>query len=244
MVNRPFAGDPFAPGATRRLAEPEQMDAAGVDERQLIRALRFIRRINNWLGYNKLLGQTTAAMIADMPDNRPVRILDVATGSADAYEHVAFWVATLKKKIDFVALDLHERTLSEARRFTRGDVPLVRGDALALPFDDGAFDVVITSMFLHHLPDELAAAALREMARVARHGVLAADLLRERAAYRWITLFTLFSHPMVKHDARVSVRQAFTIAEAEAMAQAAGLSGATVTRHFGHRFVLAYRSRV
>jgi SAM-dependent methyltransferase len=48
----------------------------------------------------------------------------------------------------------------------------VRGDALRLPFDDGAFDLVVASEILEHLPDD--AAALAELARVLRPGGTAA----------------------------------------------------------------------
>jgi SAM-dependent methyltransferase len=44
----------------------------------------------------------------------------------------------------------------------------VRGDALALPFADGAFDRVIASEILEHIPDD--SAAMRELARVLRPG--------------------------------------------------------------------------
>ena len=94
-------------------------------------------------------------------------------------------------------------------------------------------------MFLHHLDDASAAAALREMARVSRRGVIAADLLRHRRAYAWITLFTLFASDMVRHDARASVAQAFTWDEVLALRERAGLTFAKYHRHFGHRFVLA-----
>lgn len=42
------------------------------------------------------------------------------------------------------------------------------GDALSLPFADGAFDRVITSEVLEHIPDDIG--ALREIARVTRPG--------------------------------------------------------------------------
>jgi hypothetical protein len=77
------------------------------------------------------------------------------------------------------------------------------------------------------------------MGRVARRGVIAADLLRHRRAYAWITLFTLASNPMVRHDARVSVAQAFNRAEVLDLRDRAGLQFAQFYRHFGHRFVLA-----
>ncbi len=44
----------------------------------------------------------------------------------------------------------------------------VRGDALALPFADGAFDRVIASEVLEHIPDDVA--AMGELARVLRPG--------------------------------------------------------------------------
>lgn len=40
------------------------------------------------------------------------------------------------------------------------------GAAESLPFDPGSFDVVVSSLMLHHLPDEERPLALREMRRV------------------------------------------------------------------------------
>jgi ubiquinone/menaquinone biosynthesis C-methylase UbiE len=120
-----------------------------------------------------------------------------------------------------------------------GRLQFVRADALHLPFADGAFDYATTAMFLHHLDDDAAVAVLREMDRVARRGVIVADLLRNRRAYAWITLFTLLSGPMVRHDARASVAQAFTREEALRLRDRARLHFAEYHRHFGHRWVLA-----
>jgi ubiquinone/menaquinone biosynthesis C-methylase UbiE len=119
----------------------------------------------------------------------------------------------------------------------------MQADALQLPFEDGSFDYALTAMFLHHLDDAAAVQALREMNRVARRGVIVADLLRHRNAYRWISLFTLLANPMVRHDARVSVAQAFSTEEVLGMQQQAGLGYAHYFEHFGHRFVLAGEKR-
>lgn len=47
-------------------------------------------------------------------------------------------------------------------------VGVLRGDATRLPFDDGAFDVVLTSEVLEHIQDDVT--ALGEMVRVLRPG--------------------------------------------------------------------------
>lgn len=55
-----------------------------------------------------------------------------------------------------------------AGRLARPQVPLLAGDALALPFGDGAFDAVTISFALRNVVDP--DAALRELLRVTRPG--------------------------------------------------------------------------
>ena len=57
--------------------------------------------------------------------------------------------------------------LSEARR-RRPEIPCVAGDAMRLPFADGAFDVVTMSYGLRNVNDPRK--ALKEMLRVAKPG--------------------------------------------------------------------------
>jgi len=59
------------------------------------------------------------------------------------------------------------------------------GDARRLPFDDGCFDVVVSSLVVHNIPDRAGRAdAIREMARMLRPGGRLAVLdFRHTAAY-------------------------------------------------------------
>ncbi len=229
---------------SRRSGElvPELMDAPGVSRDRLVSALRFIRRINRLLGYTRAtIGHLDQLVGPAWPASQVLGVLDVATGSADVPEAVSTWAAGRGIAVRCVGLDLHHLTLDYAWHATHGRVPLVRGDALRLPFEDEAFDVVMTSMFAHHLPDATAVDVLREMDRVASRGIIVADLARGRRAYAWTWLFTSLADPMVRHDARVSVKQAFTAGEMAVLAQQAGIGYASVRNHFGHRFVLSGR---
>ncbi len=216
------------------------MDGSDVDAGEIRRSLRFIRRVNSLLGYTRATLSHLKRFSGGWKPDRPITILDVATGSADVPLAICRWASRAGFDVRIVALDRHELTCRVAREQTEREmrIHIIRGDAMRLPFDDGSFDYVITSMFLHHLDEDQVVAVLREMDRVARRGIIAADLLRDRRAHFWITVFTLLASPMLRHDARVSVAQAFTRIEILVLRQRAGVGYADYFRHFGHRFVL------
>lgn len=217
------------------------MDEDGVDARELRRSLRFIRRVNTLFGYTRATLRHLERFSRGWRRGERIDIVDLATGSADVPLAIVRWGERRGFDVRVVGVDRHEKTIQAAREATAGAprVRIVQGDALHLPFDAGSFDYAVCSMFLHHLSDDDAVAVLRSMGALARRGIIAADLLRHRRAYAWISLLTVLSNPIVRHDARVSVRQAFSREEVLALRDSAGLGFAQYHRHFGHRFVLA-----
>ncbi len=229
---------------TRR-RQDEWMDDPAADPIQLEKSLRFIRRVNAWLGYTRATLRHLDRFARRWERGREVRILDVATGSADVPLAVLRWAAKRGHDVRIVAVDLGARICDAAAQAARAagvsaeKLQVLQADATRLPFADGSFDYAMTSMFLHHLDEEQVVQVLREMDRVSSRGILAADLVRRRRAYFWISLLTLAANPMVRHDARLSVAQAFSRAEVESLRERAALDYAKYYGHFGHRFVLA-----
>jgi ubiquinone/menaquinone biosynthesis C-methylase UbiE len=81
----------------------------------------------------------------------------------------------------WTGLDRDAHALSVAkRRIRRGDA-LVEGDAVHLPFGDGAFAAAVCHGVLHHAHDVEARAILAEIARVTRDRVVIADLISDGA---------------------------------------------------------------
>ncbi len=93
------------------------------------------------------------------------RVLDVATGTGDLALAISGAGATTVVGIDFAPPMIRAASAKVAGRH---DVALAVGDALRLPFPDGAFDACTVSFGLRNMADY--EAALREMARVLRPG--------------------------------------------------------------------------
>jgi ubiquinone/menaquinone biosynthesis C-methylase UbiE len=102
-------------------------------------------------------------LIASLP---PKRTLDVACGTGFLTRHL---------RGDVVALDQSDRMLEVARE-QAPQAHFVQGDALTLPFEDGAFERVFTSYFYCHLEQEERARFLAEARRVAPELVVVASM--------------------------------------------------------------------
>jgi len=224
----------------RRLRGHEYLDEDDVDPRELQRALGFIRRINSALGYTRSIIHHLERFSRTWKPSQRIHIVDLATGSADIPRAILRWAAANNLDVHVVGVDRHHVTARAAAAQNHDPrLKIVQADVFALPFADQTFDYALTAMFLHHLDEEGIVSVLQSMDRLARRGIIAADLLRHRRAYLWIKLFTMFSSPMIRHDATVSVAQALIAPEVLALRDRAGLSYATLHHHFGHRFVLA-----
>lgn len=123
-------------------------------------------------GWDEELG-ALADVIRALP---PVRTLDVACGTGFLTRHL---------RGDVVALDASASMLDVARE-QAPNAELVQGDALSLPFDDGAFDRVFTSYFYCHLEEAERRRFLTEARRVAQELVVVGSRWKTgQEADRW-----------------------------------------------------------
>jgi ubiquinone/menaquinone biosynthesis C-methylase UbiE len=115
-----------------------------------------------------------AERLLDLAEVRPgERLLDVGCGTGIVARTAAARMGAAGR---VTGLDLNDGMLRVARRLGPG-IEWRQGDALALPFADGAFDAVASQQMLQFVPDP--ARALREMRRVtARGGRVVAAVLR------------------------------------------------------------------
>jgi len=201
---------------------PELMDDLTRPDAEFSVAYRELETINRRLG-------GVRAIERFLPEGANLLILDVGAGACDVGEALL-----QKRRCHVVTLDLNIRGLKLAKRSWP-----VAGDALQLPFEDRRFDVVMASLFFHHLKNPDCVRVLQEMWRIAARRVLVNDLHRHPIAYLSIAgLAAAFSNSaMVQHDGPASVRRAFRPSELLEIARQARVP-ARVYRSFPYRLVL------
>lgn len=219
-----------------RATQPELMDGPAQSRSELNASLEHVASVNRWLGGLRSLRRELSGMRAD-----DLRVLDVGTGNGEVLRALIRWSASRGGRWKGVGLDIHPDVValaSESRG--RPSLPIVRADALALPFQDDAFDVALCTLTLHHFPNGDAVRLLRELARVARRLVLVSDLERSPLAYLFSRLFALTwwrTNRITRHDGPVSVLRSFTRDELGELGRRAGLT-AYVRRYFPFRLIL------
>ena len=202
---------------------PELMD--GPCSRDEMRAcMRDLARVNTWLrGYRPTFNWLDTFAEKGVP----LRILDVGCGDGDGPRRIARWAKKKHVDVRLTGLDLNADTVSIARETTPPEygIEFVAGNV----FDYEPLvpvDVIVSSLFTHHLNDKDLVRFIGWMEAHARLGWFVNDLSRAATPYRLIKLLAKVTrlHRLVQHDAPVSVARSFRAEDWLRLCAAAGLA--------------------
>ena len=200
----------------KRVTGRELMDDPVESLAELEASLRDIERANRWLG-------GAAPVRSAIFSLQPRTVLDVGCGSADIALALVKDARRAGRELAVTCLDISDQMLQIAQARTRNDPALsfVRGNGAQLSFEDGAFDVVMCNLALHHFNPQEAVSLLAEMRRVSRMTPLLCDLRRSRVGHLGAWLFSRLTttNRLTRHDAPLSVLRAYTPHEALRLAE-------------------------
>ena len=225
-----------------RSRELEHIDKGDYTPAEYEGCLAELRRVNRWLGDLSALRRSVLPDI-ERGARRDFTLLDVGAGTGELLREVALDARGRGLKTHLVGLELNARAaaglLEESHGFA--EIESVRGDALRLPFADGAFYFVMCSLFTHHFRDEDCVRVLEEMARVARRRVYCIDLHRHPVAYYFYTTVgrLILHNRLVREDGALSILRGFRPDELRRLGERAGLKEVKVERRFPYRLVLS-----
>lgn len=223
---------------------PEWMDQPDLDPELHRHALQGLARLNFFSNGAGVLWKAIVELAKKKPVG-PLTVLDVATGSGDIPLALAHKARKARLNIQFSATDKSRfalETLQKKSRARNLPVECFESDALTGP-SFPSHDVVICSLFLHHLDGGEAVTLLQRMAKAARFGLLVNDLERSWLNWHmvWVASHMLTTSPVVRLDGPRSVAGAFTREEALKLAKTAGLETALVKSRWPCRFLLSWQ---
>jgi SAM-dependent methyltransferase len=161
-------------------------------------------------------------------EQRPLHIVDVGCGGGDLLRHIEYWAQNKRIITRLTGVDLNPHAIRAAREFTPADsrIQWIAGDAYSFDTDAEPIDLVVSSLFTHHLEDVEILGFLEWMERVARLGWFINDLYRTRVSYFGFKTLAMVArwHRFVRHDGPVSIRRAFLPNDWRHYAEGAGIS--------------------
>lgn len=229
---------PSARAWARRTAE--LLDDPAAADGAVVASLADIVRVNRLFGGVRAALARLDEFFRAEPPAATLTLLDVGTGLGDIPAAAACRARAHGLTLRLVGIEQHPAAAREAR--CRNGLAMLRADAGRLPVRDGAVDFALCSQLLHHLDGPAATRLVAELDRVARRGVVIADLHRSALAAAGIYLasFPLRFHPATRRDSVVSVFRGFTSRELDAVCVRAGVRP-LVRSHAGFRVTAAWR---
>ena len=226
----------------RRL-EPEILDQPGIAVADHRHALRGLAMMNRLSGSSRIVAGDILTL-ARHCNRKPLRVLDLACGGGDVLVGISRRASALRIPLHVVGCDISPIAIAHARdqaEAAGAPIDFLVQDVVNEPLPRG-FDVVMCSLFLHHLSADVAVSLLTRMRLAARHRVLVNDLLRSWRGYVLAKFAcNVFSRSyIVRADGPSSVEAAFSLAEVQKMAEQAGLSDARFSRRWPQRFLLTW----
>lgn len=174
-----------------------------------------------------------------------LHIVDVGCGGGDTLRHIELAARRWKLPVRLTGIDLNPYAARAAKEFTPAGsaIEWVTGDAFS--YVAAPVDVVISSLFTHHLPDAEIVQFLRWMTDTARIGWFVNDLSRAAMPYYAFTVLSKAArwHRFVQHDGPVSIRRAFRTQDWLGYLRAAGLyaAGAVIQPVWPARLCVGWR---
>jgi SAM-dependent methyltransferase len=200
----------------------ELLDDPELPAEEMARSLQDLDLVNRVWGNGRVLARRLVSRLRSRKASHST-ILDIGAGTAAVSRELAARLTRAGIRASVVAVDLQWRHLA-AGRSCHGSarLPATAADAFSLPFPDGSADWIVSTLLFHHFSPAQNIRLLRELSRVAREGYALLDLRRSVFPLLLVSLAgrLAFKSRVSVEDGLASVRQAYTLQEARAVASA------------------------
>ena len=196
-----------------RSSAPEIMDDFSMEGEILRDALDKIAKINQLLGGNQLTLRGVQNLIATIPNETEITIVDVGCGNGDMLRTLSKY--GLKHQLNFklIGIDANAFTINHARKLSINypNISYRCEDIFGTDFTELKCDIVLCTLTLHHFKDDEIMTLMTVFYANCSIGIVINDLHRSAISYRLFQAlcFVFRLNSMSREDGLVSILRGF-----------------------------------
>lgn len=195
-----------------RSNDTEIMDDFSMKGELLRDTLDKLGNINKWLGGNKITLNGITQLLKNQPKDKTYTILDLGCGHGDILRLIIDYGRKHHYKFKGIGIDANQDAVDYASELSIAypELSFKRADVFSESVQELGYDMVLTTLFLHHFNAEDITTLLDKFSQKATLGIIVNDLQRSKTAYFLFKLLGLFiSNKMITQDGLTSILRAF-----------------------------------
>lgn len=227
---------------SERSSKKELLDEDNIPLVDLVQNLKELGFINTYLGGFNI----TVAGLSKLLNDKTKRyhIADIGCGGGDNLIAIAKWAVKNNINVQLTGIDMKKEAIEYAVKNCAKypNIHFIVSDYKLALFKE-PMDVIVSSLFCHHLNEQELVECMLWMNHNARVGFLINDLHRNKIAYysiKWLT--ALFSKSyLVKNDAAVSVSRGFKKRELNELLHKSGVKNYYISWKWAFRYLIVVK---
>lgn len=233
-LNKPNFNDDF------RSNQSEIMDSVAFGGTEMKYLIRDISTVNRWLGGNSITFKGINRLLRS-EEVKEITILDVGCADGGNLQKVIAHLEQKGIKTSGIGIDFNENILAEAttKYSLFHNLHFQKVDVLKQPDAIPQADIVILSLFLHHLNDDEIIFLLNHILSKTTIGIVVNDLSRNKMAFNLFKLFSFFflKTKTAAYDGLVSIARGFKRSELLYFSKHIPNQHSTVTAQWAFRYL-------
>lgn len=202
----------------QRTNDAEIMDDFSINGDILYQTLDTLASINKWLGGNNVTITGLKKVLINHPKDHPITIIDLGCGGGDLLRRISKYGKKNGYTFKLVGIDANKDAMFHARNLSKNyhNISFIACDIFSEEFETLQYDLVLSTLFLHHFKEEQIIDILSKAKKKAKLGIIVNDLNRHPMAYYLFKLVCLtIKNRMIIDDGLTSILRGFKRKELE-----------------------------
>ena len=171
-----------------------------------------LAKINQWLGGNIVTINGLKKALKNHNKSDAITIIDLGCGGGDILREISLFGKKNNYNFKLIGIDANPHTVNYANSLSQkyDNVSFEAIDIFSDEFNNLEYDLVLTTLFLHHFKEDQLVSFLKPVLQKAKLGIVVNDLHRHKLAYYLFKLLcTTIKNKTIVEDGLTSVLRGF-----------------------------------